>query len=84
MEEYKKDCEVLVKKVLKGVLHLHDAKNIIFDNLRLGPPSGPKTPARLAQSFGLHKGKSTTDCVFILYSIISKVLNFGEKYFVYS
>ena len=29
--------------------------------------------------FGFQKGKSTTDCVFILHSIISKVLNSGEK-----
>ena len=29
--------------------------------------------------FGFQKGKSTTDCVFILQSIISKVLNSGQK-----
>ena len=50
----------------------------------IGPIEWAKNSARLAQSFGLHKKKSTTDCVFILHSIISKVLNSGEKYFVYS
>ena len=29
--------------------------------------------------FGFQKGKSTVDCIFILYSVISKVLNSGEK-----
>ena len=29
--------------------------------------------------FGFQKGKSTTDCVFILHSIISKVLSSKEK-----
>ena len=29
--------------------------------------------------FGFQKGKSTTDCVFLLHSIISKVLNSGKK-----
>ena len=29
--------------------------------------------------FGFQKGKSTTDCIFILHSIISKVLNSKEK-----
>ena len=29
--------------------------------------------------FGFQKGKSVTDCVFILHAIISKVLNSGEK-----
>ena len=29
--------------------------------------------------FGFQKGKSTTDCVFLLHAIISKVLNSGEK-----
>ena len=29
--------------------------------------------------FGFQKAKSTTDCVFILHSIISKVLNSGEN-----
>ena len=29
--------------------------------------------------FGFQKGKSTTDCVFLLHVIISKVLNSGEK-----
>ena len=29
--------------------------------------------------FGFQKNKSTTDCVFLLHSIISKVLNSGEK-----
>ena len=31
------------------------------------------------KQFGFQKGKSTTDCVFLLHSIISKVLNSGEK-----
>ena len=31
--------------------------------------------------FGFQKGKSTTDCVFLLHAIISKVLNSGEKLF---
>ena len=31
------------------------------------------------QQFGFQKGKSVVDCVFLLYSIISKVLNDGEK-----
>ena len=36
-----KDCKVLVKKVLKGVLHLHDAKNILFDRThRVGQKIG--------------------------------------------
>ena len=29
--------------------------------------------------FGYQKGKSTTDCIFILHSIIAKVLNSGQK-----
>ena len=29
--------------------------------------------------FGYQKGKSTTDCIFILHSVISKVLNSGHK-----
>ena len=29
--------------------------------------------------YGFQKGKSTTDCVFLLHSVISKVLNSGEK-----
>ena len=29
--------------------------------------------------FGSQKGKSTTDCIFILHSIISKILNSKEK-----
>ena len=29
--------------------------------------------------FGFQKGKSTVDCIFLLYSIISKVLHSGEK-----
>ena len=29
--------------------------------------------------YGFQKGKSTTDCVFLLHSIIAKVLNSGEK-----
>lgn len=29
--------------------------------------------------FGFQKGKSTTDCIFLLHSVISKVLNSGEK-----
>ena len=29
--------------------------------------------------FGFQKGKSVVDCVFLLHSIISKVLNAGEK-----
>ena len=31
--------------------------------------------------FGFQQGKSTTDCVFLLHAIISKVLNSGEKLF---
>ena len=31
------------------------------------------------QQFGFQKGKSVVDCVFLLHSIISKVLNDGEK-----
>ena len=31
--------------------------------------------------FGFQKGKSTTDCVFLLHAIISKVLNSGENLF---
>ena len=31
------------------------------------------------KQFGFQKGKSTTDCVFLLHSIISKCLNSGEK-----
>ena len=29
--------------------------------------------------FGYQKGKSTTDCIFILHSIIAKVLNSSQK-----
>ena len=29
--------------------------------------------------FGFQKGKSTVDCIFVLYSIISKVLHSGKK-----
>ena len=32
-----------------------------------------------ANQFGFQKGKSTVDCIFLLYSVISKVLNSGEK-----
>ena len=32
-----------------------------------------------ANQFGFQKGKSTVDCIFLLYSLISKVLNSGEK-----
>ena len=31
------------------------------------------------RQFGFQKGKSVFDCVFLLHSIISKVLNDGEK-----
>ena len=79
---YKKDCEVLVKMLLKGMLHLHDARNILFDRTqRVGQKIEQDSPNRLDFT---EKGKSTTDCVFILHSIISEVLNSGENCFVYS
>ena len=40
--------------------------------------NGPKSKISEWQ-YGYQKGKSTTDCIFLLHSVISKVLNFGQK-----
>ena len=42
--------------------------------------NGPKSMKKISEcQFGYQKGKSTTDCIFILHSIISKLLNSGQK-----